>query len=324
MASATSGTQAICYVGRRFQLSTRDIQQMKVGTSTVALASSVPMHVIKTCAQVWMAALRAVIGAVALIPGLAAADAPVVAVSDPGWQFDASLYVYLPSIGGSTSFPPENGGSSVDITSSQILDSLNFAFMGSFDAHKGPWGVFNDVVYVDLGASKSNTKDFSIGNREIPAGTTANLHLDLSGWAWTLAGEYRVSDTQGLKMDLLFGTRYFDLSEQLTWSISGSLGSLPPAARSSTSKQGDVVWDGIVGVRGHAAFGSEGQWLLPFYLDGGAGDSNHTWQAAAGIGYAFSWGSVEAMYRYLDYEFSGYDIKSINFTGPMIGATFRW
>ena len=230
MAPATCGTQAMCYVGRRFQLSTRDIQQMKVGTSTVALASSVPMHVIKTCAQVWMAALRAVIGAVALIPGLAAADAPVVAVSDPGWQFDASLYVYLPSIGGSTSFPPENGGSSVDITSSQILDSLNFAFMGSFDAHKGPWGVFNDVVYVDLGASKSNTKDFSIGNREIPAGTTANLHLDLSGWAWTLAGEYRVSDTQGLKMDLLFGTRYFDLSEQLTWSISGSLGSLrrPP------------------------------------------------------------------------------------------------
>ena len=196
--------------------------------------------------------------------------------------------------------------------------------MGAFDAHKGPWGVFTDLIYVDLGASKSNTNEFTIGNIGIPAGTTADLRLDISAWVWTLAGEYRVSDAPGLKMDLLVGTRYLDLTEDLSWSISGNLGPIVPAGRSGKSDQGQVRWDGIIGVKGHAAFGTRGQWLLPFYLDGGAGDSNHTWQAAVGVAYAFHWGTVDAMWRYLDYEFSGSQIKNINFKGPMIGATFRW
>jgi hypothetical protein len=281
------------------------------------------MDAAKTWGHNWMTAPRAAIAAVALFPALAAADTPQ-SGADGGWQFDASIYAFLPSIGGSTIFPIETGGSSVNISASQIISALNIAFMGSFDAHKGPWGVFNDLIYVDLGASKSNTRDFSIGNIGIPAGTTANLHLDVSAWVWTLAGEYRLSDTPGLKVDLLLGTRYLDLAEELTWSISGNLGPIEPAGRSGMSKQGSVIWDGIAGVKGHAAFGADGQWWLPFYLDGGAGDSNYTWQAAAGIAYEFHWGTIDAMWRYLDYDFSGTKIKSINFNGPMIGATFRW
>jgi len=270
-----------------------------------------------------MSALRLVIAAAALFPALAAADTTQ-SGADSGWQFDASIYMFLPSIGGSTVFPVDTGGSSVNVTASQILNSLNFTFMGAFDAHKGPWGVFTDLIYVDLGASKSNTNEFTIGNIGIPAGTTADLRLDISAWVWTLAGEYRVSDAPGLKMDLLVGTRYLDLTEDLSWSISGNLGPIVPAGRSGKSDQGQVRWDGIIGVKGHAAFGTRGQWLLPFYLDGGAGDSNHTWQAAVGVAYAFHWGTVDAMWRYLDYEFSGSQIKNINFKGPMIGATFRW
>ena len=267
--------------------------------------------------------LRGVTATVALLPALAAADTPQ-SGPDAGWQFDASVYAYLPSIDGSTIFPIQTGGSSVNITTSQILNALNMTFMGSFDAHTGPWGVFTDLIYMDLGASKSNTNDFTIGNIGIPAGTTANLHLDISGWVWTLAGEYRLSDTPGLKVDWLLGTRYFDLAEELTWSISGNLGPIAPAGRSGMSKQGSVVWDGITGIKGHAAFGTDGRWRLPFYLDGGFGDSNHTWQVSAGVAYAFDWGTVHAMWRYLDYEFSGSKLQSINFNGPMIGATFHW
>jgi hypothetical protein len=125
-------------------------------------------------------------------------------------------------------------------------------------------------------------------------------------------------------VDLLLGTRYLDLTEELSWSISGNLGPIVPAGRSGSSELGIVNWDGIIGVKGRAAFGTDRQWLLPFYLDGGAGDSNHTWQASAGIAYAFHWGAVDAMWRYLEYDFSGTKIKSISFNGPMIGVTFRW
>ena len=47
--------------------------------------------------------------------------------------------------------------------------------MGSFDAHNGRWGVFTDFLYLNLGANKQQSREFTIGGAEIPAGTTADL-----------------------------------------------------------------------------------------------------------------------------------------------------
>src|SRR5512136_644971 len=69
------------------------------------------------------------------------------------WQWRATVYVWLPSLGGETSFPPSGEGPSIDVTADKILDSLNFAFMGAFAGRKGPWGIATDVIYLDLGAS---------------------------------------------------------------------------------------------------------------------------------------------------------------------------
>jgi len=64
---------------------------------------------------------------------------------------------------------------------------------------------------------------------------------------------------------------------------------------------------------------------VPFYLDVGTGQSDLTWQVAAGVGYSFQWGEVLAMWRYLDYNFkSGSDLEELNFNGAMLGVTFRW
>ena len=57
----------------------------------------------------------------------------------------------------------------------------------------------------------------------------------------------------------------------------------------------------------------------------GAGDSDFTWQAAAGLGDAFNWGEIVGVWRVLDYELdSGSAIAEMEFSGPAIGATFRW
>ena len=55
---------------------------------------------------------------------------------------------------------------------------------------------------------------------------------------------------------------------------------------------------------------------MPYYVDVGTGDSDLTWQAIGGIGYAFSWGEVLAAWRYIDYKFNGNKIQDINFNGP--------
>jgi hypothetical protein len=260
-----------------------------------------------------------------LLPTIAAAQTSQANWGSGKWQFGATIYAYLPSIGGSTKFPAVTDGSSINISSDQIIDSLKFTFMGSLDVHNGRWGAFTDVIYLDVGGSKSQTRDFSIGNIGIPAGASADLDLDLKGWVWTVAGEYRVAADPAWTMDVLAGARMLDIEEKLSYAFSGNLGPISPAGRTGTSEVNQTLWDGIVGVKGRYAFGANREWVVPFYADVGTGQSDLTWQAAAGIGYAFRWGEIVAMWRYLDYNMKAdKPIEDVNFNGPMFGVTLRW
>jgi hypothetical protein len=255
-----------------------------------------------------------------LAPGLGLAQA-----TTPGWNFSATLYGYFPSVGGETSFPVKTGGGSVDISASDVIDSIDFVLMGTFDVHNGRWGAFTDVMYLDLGGSKSASRDFTLGGIQIPANTTANLGLDMKGVIWTLAGQYRVAGGAGLTMDLLAGARLVDLEQEANWDITGSLGPLASPARTGRSEAEVSQWDGIVGLKGRYTFAAAPKWSLPFYVDVGTGDSDLTWQVVAGASYAFSWGELGAGWRYLDYDMkSGRPIKDLDFSGAMVSATFRW
>jgi hypothetical protein len=124
---------------------------------------------------------------------------------------------------------------------------------------------------------------------------------------------------------MLAGARLFAIKPTLDWSINGELGLIGFPIGSGSKDVSQNVWDGIIGVKGRYAFGEDRAWFVPFYLDVGTGQSEVTWQGAAGLGYTFNWGSVMAMWRYLDYQFkSGQAIESMNFNGPMLGLNFRW
>jgi len=255
----------------------------------------------------------------ALLPSMAQAQ------QADKWQYSASIYGYLPSIGGKTAFPSNSGGSSVDVTADDIVDALKMTFMGSFEMHNGRWGAFTDVLYLNVGSSKSLSRDFTIGGSGIPANVSADLSLDLKGLIWTLGGEYRLNADPAWTVDLLAGARMFELKTRLDWTMSGTLGPIPPAIRSGRSEVDDTMWDGIIGVKGRYAFGRDKKWAVPFYFDVGTGNSDSTMQAAAGVAYKYNWGEVMAMWRYLDYNMkSGKAIEDMNFNGPMVGATWRW
>ena len=268
--------------------------------------------------------------AVALSAGLmlsapAAAQASQAGWGSGAWKYDATLYAFLPSIGGSMAFPVGSGGASIGVDADTLIDGLNFTFMGSLGAHNGRWGVFTDVLYLDVGGNKSNTREFSVGRPEIPAGTSANLDLNLKGFIWTLAGEYRLVSDPAWTVDVLAGARLFAVKPTLDWSINGDLGPIEFPVGSGSKEIEENVWDGIIGVRGRYSFGQNRAWFVPFYLDVGTGQSDVTWQGSAGLGYDFRWGSLFATWRYLDYQFeSGNALESMNFSGPVLGVTFRW
>lgn len=263
----------------------------------------------------------------ALAPAAAYAQAaPTEPMAAAGtWHYAASIYGYLPSLGGSTKFPVDSGGTPINITAQDIINALKFVAMGSLEASNGTWGAFTDVVYIDLGASKSNSRDFSIDDIGLPGGTTANLQLDVKATLWTTAGQYRVVTDPSLTLDLLAGARLLETRETLDYSISGSIGPIDPASRSGSKQVTAHIWDGIVGVKGRYRFGAAKQWAVPFYLDGGGGNSTTTVQAAAGISYAFQWGELNALWRYVGYHSTGDQaITSLNLNGPQFGAVFRW
>jgi hypothetical protein len=257
--------------------------------------------------------------AVALLPSMAQAQ------QADKWQYSATLYAWFPSLSGTSKYPVDGGGSSVNVNNDTLLDKVDGFFMGSLRAHNGRWGGFTDLMYLDLSGNKKGTQSFTIGNIGLPATTSADLGLDLKGTIWTIAGEYRVKSSPDLTVDLVGGARMLDLKQNLKWSISGSLGTIAAAGRSGNKEWSETNWDGIIGVKGRYAFGADRKWSMPFYLDVGTGQSDQTTQAAIGLAYAFGWGDIHATYRYLDYQFkSDRVMQDVNLSGPMVGATWRW
>lgn len=253
----------------------------------------------------------------------AGVPATATAQSADGWQFDAALYLYLPSVDGTTRFG--TGGSDATVDVSKVLESLNATFQGSFEARRGPWGGYTDFVYVDFRHSKSSTQDLSIGGIPLPADVTAATDFKLTGVAWTLAGVYRALPDPASPLDVIAGARLLDIKETLGWQLSGNVGQFPVSGQARTQEAQIHNWDAIVGAKGRVSLGAGGKWYLPYYVDVGTGNSKFTWQAMAGIGYSFGALSVVGSWRYLDYRMkSGKPFESLTFSGPAVAAVFRW
>jgi len=261
----------------------------------------------------------------ALLPATAAGQAPQPGEESGKWQFTATVYGWFPTINGKVNFPGDLGSTDIHVPFHDILDHLKMGAMGALDAHNGRWGMFTDVLYLDVGGVKSQTRDFSIGNIGLPASATTDLSLDLKSWVWTVAGEYRVASDPTWTVDLLAGARMLYIKPTLGYSITGDLGPIIIPGRSVSKAVSETRWDGIVGLKGRYAFGDNREWFVPFYLDVGTGQTKLTWQGVAGIGYSYRWGDVLATWRYLDWNAkSGKPIADLNMSGPMLGMVFHW
>lgn len=241
------------------------------------------------------------------------------------WVWQTTVYGWLPTIEGSTQFSDDSGGSGITVDPDQIIDNLKLTFMGTLKARKGSWGMFTDVLYLNVGDSKKSFRDLTIGPAELPANITAKVDFDLKSWVWTVAGTYNLSATPQHESGLLFGARMVDMDQTLGWTFNGDVGQLPLPERSGSSTVSATEWDAIIGVTGHAFIGDDSRWFVPYYVDVGTGDSDLTWQAMTGLGYQFDWGAMVLTYRYLDYNLdSNSPVTDLSFGGPMMGVAFQW
>ena len=115
----------------------------------------------------------------ALVPALAAAQ-PSQSDAAPGaWRCDVSLYGYLPSLSSTSSAPADANGTPIDINAKKIVDNLKLTAMAAFEAHNGSRGGSTDLIYLDLGGSKQQSREFTIGGAIAPVGATGRPRLGL-------------------------------------------------------------------------------------------------------------------------------------------------
>lgn len=198
------------------------------------------------------------------------------------WQFAAELYLWYAAIGGSTA-----AGGDLEIDANDLIDGLNMAFMGNIAARKNRWGIMLDALYLNA----SDNQSALVGS------TGVNVNVELDGWVVNPMAGYLVVDSDNFFMNLVAGARYLSLSTDV------DLRNADPGAAPfnlGLSESGSN-WDAMIGVRGEFSLNSE--WFIPYHLDIGAGDSDFTWQAFAGLGYRFKSFDVLIGYRYLYWDF---------------------
>lgn len=251
---------------------------------------------------------------------------PLVAVAettDNAWSGRAVLYGWLPTMKGETRYDdPDAPDGEVDI--GRILESIDTVFMGAISLRRGHWGLISDYIYLDLSDEQSNTASLNLDRLGPSLDLGYSAKLRVTGYVWNLAGTYRLVDEPGYNIGILAGFRYLDLEEELI--LRATVGD-PSSGGSSgrvNLKAKDGVLDGIVGVHGQVRVGGS-RWYVPYYLDIGAGDTDYTWQALSGIGYAYRSLDFSLTYRHLEWHVdSSQNLQSLSFSGPMLGIGLRW
>jgi hypothetical protein len=242
---------------------------------------------------------------------VAATDSAGNTTASDNWQFKAEIYGWLPVIKGT--LPTDDD---IEITFDEILDSLDFTFMGALQARRGKWSLVSDVFYLKLSADEAGKTTIPIGPLSVP--TRVDFGVDMETWVANLAGSYSIHRTDKHDVQVLAGVRYFslDVGAEVDASVIPGGGVVVDGR--------DDVWDGIVGLRGVSELSDK--WWLNYRFDIGTGGSDLTWNAVTPLGRRYDWGSLVGGYRYLHYDFdSDFELlKDLDVHGPFIGALWEF
>jgi opacity protein-like surface antigen len=201
---------------------------------------------------------------------------------------------------------------------SDVLDVMDFAAMGAFEARKDRWGFLVDAQYIKV-------SDAATASRVAETGATLTVGATAKVKQTMLAGAafYRVAEGP-VPVDVIGGLRYIDLNVDAT--IDASLYGPVAGVGTSVFRSGSKSWtDPYIGVR--VRYPVNDRWTLDGYLDvGGTGSDSTSYQAVVGASYQYSKTiSGKFGYRYLkmDYDKSGF-VYDIQTSGLYVGVGFRF
>jgi hypothetical protein len=233
---------------------------------------------------------------------------------DDEWNHSLAVYLWGANMSGTTA-----GGSNVQIDFKDLLDHLEFGVMASYQARKGKWSILADAIYLDVSGEQELDLPPPVGGEII--GVTANVELELKSLVFQTGMGYNLyDDREGTTTDAVLGVRYLDMSTDLAFNLHLDRPDIEGSLPLSGSED---VWDAFIGLRGNISLGD--RWFIPWGANVGAGESDLTWQAMAGVAFkAASWADIVLTYRYLKWELDGDLADDLAISGPLLGAIFHF
>ena len=236
-----------------------------------------------------------------------AADLAQPPADNSGWTFTVAPYLWASGINGESGlfgFPPQD----VDISFSDVLQHLNFGFMGVTEARNGPISLSTDIVYAALEADIDTPKG-------IPA---SSIDATVTTFMGTALAGYSLYYQDNANFDIVAGARL--------WSADNDFKFNGLALGGTSASDGDTWVDPVVGAKFRADLGSN-FYVAGWGLVGGFGvSSKFMWDAMGGLGYKTSdHMSMFAGYRAVgdDYSHNGF-VNDVTQQGPILGMTYRF
>lgn len=229
--------------------------------------------------------------------------ASAASAQDMDWKYSLTAYLWTTKTS-VTAETPKGETIDAELSFSDALQDLEFAFMGAFEARKGKLSLFTDGMYFRLSPTNSTPGPIT------DSVTVRTQMTVISGYA-----AYRIHDEPSIAVDLAGGFRWASLDSDV--STTGPL---------TTEFSSNDDWiEPVIGVRLSTQISEKVSATLFADYGGFSGDSS-TWQTAVSVGYALNdrW-TLRGGYRYMEFdrEIDGRDF-SMDQSGLLLGATYNF
>lgn len=222
---------------------------------------------------------------------------------DQGWHATVTPYIWFAGVHGTVG--ARGHEASVHASFSDIFQYFNIGLMGAGEVRYNRVVMPLDFMWIKLS-----------DDHGIPIDEAYSIKAKMTETIVTPKIGYRVVSTEKVKLDTVFGFRY--------WHLSNDLSLQPTQPEGSFSDSANWV-DAVAGA-------TISMWLTPKIVvivagDAGGGSARHDYQVAGGLGYKISrrW-VLQGGYRYLSVNYRPYGsnqfVYDVNMPGLIMGATY--
>lgn len=224
----------------------------------------------------------------------------------------------------------------VNVNPIELIEDLdNVPFMGYAEARRGPFALYSDVVYADVGLGRSSVKSGEL-NPAVSGRLSTAVGLDYEQVIAEVGGAYEI--VRGpTAIDVLAGARYWHQDASIKFAAAADLdvGGLVVSRNRAIARSGGVDWvDPVIGARIRHQLAPGESLMLRGDIGGFGAGSQFSWNVVA----AYSWElavrdgvtySGVLGYRLLDVDFekgsgrSKYEFDMLQH-GPITGLTIAF